>query len=113
MSDGPTVERVTALELLHRVCRQHGWALCLISTNDHPTPFKPPKTVPSELAALAVIDPFDQAPVGSPRRHRATRIELGDIVCRCAFDAGANVQTAAGIIVDVLTRGGHDIGAAT
>lgn len=113
MTDGPAVERITALELLHRVCRHNGWALCLVGSHDHgPVPplTAAERSEQSELIALAVVTLFEQTQAGCPRRPRATRVELGDIVCRCTLGTGTTVQTAAELIVEGLTRNGLDLG---
>lgn len=99
MGDGAEPETVGQLELLHRLCRRRGWALCLATTADARTPNgRRPLAHKSGalLDSLVVVDPL------RGERPRGDALYAGDPIARIPLHGSAQLEAAARLILDSL-----------
>lgn len=101
-------EQVGFVELLHRTCRQHGWAL-LLTAEHSPRGFAEPSR--TELRNLDVVKPatFAQqlaaAAITYRPLSRRQKLTAGELVVRCRLDAvSGDLEAAAELLVGLLTQ---------
>jgi len=86
-------ERITYLELLHRYCRQHGYALLLTALHD--SRLGEQAAGRSRLVHLDIVDPGE----GTTRQRQ---LRAGDLIARATVTDG--VQAAAEQCIRALRR---------
>lgn len=89
-----TADRIGRLELLQRLARRKGWAVCLRTTADHRF-----GATGARLVALDVVEPG----AGESRRRQ---LVAGDLIARVAIGGPVEVELAAATIIEMLQRQG-------